>query len=79
MAWLAVNENGVETMFHHKPTRQKGGRKGFDYWLDEKTYFDIRCLTTCADDYSIVLPNGIIEKLIGRKLTWEDEPVELTN
>lgn len=25
----------------------------------------------------IPLPKGSIEKLIGRKLTWEDEPVEL--
>ena len=23
------------------------------------------------------LPNGTIEKFIGRNLTWEDEPVEL--
>ena len=26
----------------------------------------------------VVLPSGSIERLIGRKLTWEDEPVELT-
>ena len=25
----------------------------------------------------ITLPKGSIEKLIGKKLTWEDEPVEL--
>ena len=25
----------------------------------------------------IELPKGSIEKLIGKKLTWEDEPVEL--
>lgn len=25
----------------------------------------------------IALPNGSIKKLIGRELTWEDEPVEL--
>lgn len=25
----------------------------------------------------IELPKGTIEKLIGKKLTWEDEPVEL--
>jgi hypothetical protein len=24
-----------------------------------------------------ILPKGSIEKLIGKKLTWEDEPVEL--
>lgn len=26
---------------------------------------------------NVELPNGFIEKLIGRKLTWEDDPVEL--
>lgn len=28
-------------------------------------------------DYLVVLPKGSIKKLIGRDLTWEDEPVEL--
>ncbi len=37
----------------------------------------------CLDFWKIVegecvkLPKGSIEKLIGKKLTWEDEPVEL--
>ena len=79
MAYVAVNEYGTEVMFHNKPTRQKGGRKGWDYWLDEETYWEIRRYTTNADDYSIKLPSGSIEKLIGRTLTWEDEPVELKN
>jgi hypothetical protein len=25
----------------------------------------------------VVLPKGTIEKIVGRKLTWEDEPVEV--
>jgi len=29
-------------------------------------------------DY-VVLPKGSIEKLIGKKLTWENEPVEINN
>lgn len=29
-------------------------------------------------DSKVWIPSGSIEKLIGRKLTWEDEPVELT-
>lgn len=28
-------------------------------------------------EYNIPLPAGSIEKLIGRTLTWEDEPVEI--
>lgn len=79
MAWLAVTEYGAEMMFHNKPTRQKAGGKGYDYWQDDEVYWEVRGYTTCAKDYSIVLPNGTIEKLIGRKLTWEDEPVELKN
>ena len=27
--------------------------------------------------YSIELPKGTISKLIGRELSWDDEPVEL--
>lgn len=29
------------------------------------------------DSFFIKLPKGTIEKLIGRKITWEDDPVEL--
>ena len=29
--------------------------------------------------YEIEIPSGSIEKLIGRKLTWSDEPIELTD
>ena len=79
MAWLAVTEYGAEMMFHNKPTRQKAGGKGYDYWQDDEVYWEVRGYTTCAKDYAIVLPNGTIEKLIGRKLTWEDDPVELKN
>ena len=38
-------------------------RKG-DYWF-----------TPC--DAYVQLPQGTIKKLIGRELTWNDEPVEL--
>lgn len=30
------------------------------------------------DSYFVKLPSGSIEKLIGRKLTFNDEPVEIT-
>ena len=31
----------------------------------------------CCDNQSIILLKGSIKKLIGRDLTWEDEPFEL--
>lgn len=65
MAWLAVHENGEEGMFRCKPTRDDG------CWLDlikgDKVYYDTE----------IFLPKGTIKKILGRNLTWENEPVEL--
>lgn len=37
--------------------------RAYDHWWDV--------------DAEISLPKGIIKKLIGRDLTWEDNPVEL--
>ena len=30
-----------------------------------------------CDNYFVELPKGSVEKLLGRKLYWKDEPVEL--
>ena len=30
-----------------------------------------------VEDVAVVLPNGTIEKIIGHKMSWEDEPIEL--
>ena len=63
MAYLAVNKNGEEQI-----CEQELFRWGSEiYWSPQNEY-----------DYpTIELPKGSIEKLIGKKLTWEDEPVEL--
>lgn len=71
MAYLAVNKNGIENIFHNLPKREECK------WIDTYTYNEIRELTSCAWDYSISLPKGSIEKLIGKKLTWKDEPVKI--
>ena len=34
------------------------------------------CYDTVSDDCQL-LPDGTIKRLIGRKLTWDDEPVEI--
>ena len=77
MAFITVSKSGLERLFSSKPIR-----KG-DFWYPsvigqtctlndwgDKEYEDL------YDDW-INLPKGSIKKLIGRELSWEDEPVEL--
>lgn len=85
--YLAVNKAGEEVcsnkkLFrHHEKINQfividicyKGCLERIDHWCDTITedswpipFFD-----------GVVLPKGSIEKLIGKKMTWEDEPVEI--
>ena len=64
MAWLAVDFDGMEYIFASKPIRNKV----YNCWqLD-----DSRLLLDVVD-----LPKGSIKKLIGRELSFTDEPVEL--
>lgn len=66
MAWLACDKDGTEWIFDkQKPTRNTYP----EYWLAGRF--------NGASDYYIGLPKGSIEKLIGRPLTWNDEPVEI--
>lgn len=64
MAWLAVDKDGTECICGSEPYR--------DYvdfmWCVENDF---------GSQGIISLPIGSIKKLIGRELTWEDEPVEL--
>ena len=66
MAWLAVDKTGEENIFERKPIRNL-----FGMWLPDTTCDD------CEESDCIILPQGSIKKLIGRDLTWEDEPVEI--
>lgn len=68
MAWLVVNKNGEEIINKTPPKR--------DFEVGEWDCF-AENVAGWYDDYSIFLPKGSIKKLIGRDLTWEDEPVEL--
>ena len=77
MVWLAVAKNGTEIIFQDKPSRTEddwkpaviGEELEMDDWGDVE-YVD-------AYDDKIYLPKGSIKKLIGRELSWKDEPVEL--
>lgn len=63
MGWLAVDRNGTELCFYGKPERFEG--KG-EWVLNE---------TDMENAY--VLPEGTIERFIGRKITWDDDPIEI--
>lgn len=61
MAWLAVNKDGTEVITDNINNTHRNMFGG--YWY-------------CCSQI-IVLPKGTIKKLIGRELTWNDEPVEI--
>lgn len=61
MAYLCVDKDGSEWIFDWPPTRCKSA----GWWAE-----------ICGTS-KVQLPSGSIAKLIGRELTWEDEPVEL--
>ena len=66
MACLTVDKDGTECIWSYRPLRNKyRGRWDAPYNDDDYIY------------RSIELPKGTIEKLIGRILTWADEPYEL--
>lgn len=64
MAWVAVDKDGTERIMLEKPERWKGVVKGIKCW----------CTPGVRGGK---LPKGSIKKLIGRELTWKNEPVEL--
>ena len=66
MAWIAVDKNGDEYIYEKKPLRSAMG-----YWKPIPHDYEDR-----DSDY-LELPKGSIKKLIGRELSWSDEPVEL--
>lgn len=84
MAWLAVDKDGSEKISSSTLCRlsevarcknilnifTKNGRKK---WINIWSTFDDKVFSFDG----IILPKGSIQKLIGRSLTWEDEPVEL--
>lgn len=64
MAWVAVDFDGEEHIYASEPERSEECRCWqVDSW---RLSVDI-----------VKLPPGTIKKLIGRELSWNDEPVEL--
>lgn len=68
-AWVAVDKDGQEVLIlsNSKPHRMPTG-----WWTpydkDSILEFDL-----------VYVDDGFIEKHLGRKLTWENEPAKLTN
>lgn len=66
MAWLAVDKDNTEIISSVLPLRTEYG------WEC--------CSENCGgwvEDYSIELPKGSIKKLIGKDITWNDEPIRI--
>jgi hypothetical protein len=63
MAWVAVDKDGSEWICSHYTHFVRD----VDFWSVDDIY----------GSPSIEIPRGSIKKLIGRELTWEDDPVEL--
>ncbi len=59
MVYFFVDKDGTEGCANEWP------EKGFNEWRSWKNVYGECCEI-------VTLPNGTIEKLIGKKLTWED-------
>ena len=71
MAWLAVNKKGTELITPGKPVRGWG----YQWEYSEEVYVESELGSVSIE---IELPKGSIYRLIGKELTWDDEPVELS-
>lgn len=74
--YFFVDEDGTENMSNTKPTRHEKE----PFWVIKKTQADLNSFNTREiNDYTsmIELPKGMIEKLIGYELKWEDDPISI--
>ena len=67
MAYVAVNHSGEEYVYDRKPVLY-----GWDWYIP-----DYENSLDHEPNGFVKLPQGTIEKLIGKVLTWEDDPVEI--
>lgn len=74
--WLAVDSNGDE-----KLTSNPGGfqrflsEQSYDRWIENNINLDEIEKFGCVLPHWNYLPKGTIKKIIGKELTWEDDPV----
>jgi hypothetical protein len=71
MSWLACGKHGDELIFDYEPYRvcvHISSDEKVEYWKGFRAGPYV--------DEPKELPYGSIKKLIGKNLTWNDEPVE---
>lgn len=83
--YLAVDKDGTEKLFNSNYGVERMAEYDHNYngpgiytpRVDEKTYWG-KPSTGGSEDYSayVKLPKGTIKKLIGTKLTWNDDLYE---
>lgn len=90
MSWLTVDKDGTEAVFRRKPKRVKTTNKwndvvekfvcegrlypnndGYEY---HKSYGSLQ---TIKQTTKSILPKGSIKKLIGKDMTYNDEPFKI--
>ena len=69
MAGLATDINGLEPLSPGRPEFD-----GFEWCYTEENSIESEYGNI---EYSMDLPDGTIEKILGRKLTYEESPVEI--
>lgn len=73
MAWLVRNQNGALLISSNKPERINTDDTIYSHWgFSAEMLMDDYADTTFAELISIA-----DELLIGKHITWDDEPVEL--
>lgn len=82
MAWVVVDEDKRERIFNSIPIRSNNYDEESSILGNPFGDFNYKSkkLEWLVNDYpgdAITLPCGSIKKLIGRELTWDDDPVEL--
>ena len=66
--WIAVDKNSKEFIYNYKPERSDE----YGEWFVPKSY-----LGSDENFQCIPLVKGSINLIVGRNMTWEDEPVFL--
>jgi hypothetical protein len=90
--WVFVDKDGTEKISNNTPMRRqfKGSRILSVLWGNctgrySKNNWNKWCDGWSSDEkdflpfMGVILPKGTIEKIIGRKITWEDEAVEVSD